>query len=186
METELHGLVARAQQGDREAFGELYERLSPKVYSYLYYHLNARTQLAEDLTEDVFIKVLEKLHRYQDRGVPFSAWVFRIAHNHLIDYVRAQPKQGVMSIDECPDLPEHRSERTLDLALTQTELNRAIGHLTTDQRRVVELRFLQGMSTAETAHALGKSEDAVKKLQSRGLQVLKKNLHGLRQTLAVA
>ena len=186
MDKEIQALVSRAQSGDRDAFGELYERLSPKVYSYLYYHLNARTHLAEDLTEEVFIKVLEKLGRYQDRGLPFSAWVFRIAHNHLIDHVRAQPRQGVLSIDDCHDLPEQQAERTLELALTHTELARAIGHLTPDQRRVVVLRFLQGLSTAETARALGKTEDAVKKLQSRGLQVLKKNLHGQRQALAVA
>ena len=186
MDREIQALVGQAQGGDREAFGELYERLSPKVYSYLYYHLNGRAQLAEDLAEEVFVKVLEKLGRYQDRGLPFSAWVFRIAHNHLIDHVRAQPKQGLVSIEDCHDLPEHRSERTLDLALTHTELIRAISQLTEDQRRVVVLRFLQGMSTAETARVLGKTEDAVKKLQARGLQVLKKNLSAVQQVLAVA
>jgi RNA polymerase sigma-70 factor, ECF subfamily len=186
VDMEIQGLVVRAQAGDRDAFGELYERLSPKVYNYLYYHLNGRAQLAEDLSEEVFVKVLEKLGRYQDRGLPFSAWVFRIAHNHLIDHVRAQPKQGIVSIDDCLDLPEQRSERTLDLALTHTELAAAITRLTEDQRRVVVLRFLQGMSTAETARMLGKTEDAVKKLQARGLQVLKKTLTGTRQALAVA
>jgi RNA polymerase sigma-70 factor (ECF subfamily) len=186
VDRELQTLVGQAQEGSRDAFGELYERLSPKVYSYLYYHLNGRAQLAEDLTEEVFLKVLEKLGRYQDRGLPFSAWVFRIAHNHLIDHVRAQPKQGVVSIDDCHDLPEYRSERTLELALTHTELVRAISHLTEDQRRVVVLRFLQGMSTAETARVLGKTEDAVKKLQARGLRVLKKNLGASQQALAVA
>jgi RNA polymerase sigma-70 factor (ECF subfamily) len=186
VDTDIQTLVDRAQAGDREAFGELYERLSPKVYSYLYYHLHGRAQLAEDLTEEVFVKVLEKLARYQNRGLPFSAWIFRIAHNHLIDYVRAQPKAGVVSIDDCHDLPEHHAERTLELALTHTELAEAITHLTNDQRRVIVLRFLQGMSTAETARVLSKTEDAVKKLQSRGLQVLKKNLHGSREALAVA
>jgi RNA polymerase sigma-70 factor, ECF subfamily len=186
VDLEIQGLVGRAQNGDREAFGEVYERLSPKVYSYLYYHLNGRTHAAEDLTEEVFVKVLEKLDRYQDRGLPFSAWVFRIAHNHLIDYVRAQPKQGITSIDDCIDLPEPQSERTLDLALTHTELVGAMERLTEDQRRVVVLRFLQGMSIAETARSLGKTEDAVKKLQGRGLSMLKKGLSGSRVELAVA
>jgi RNA polymerase sigma-70 factor (ECF subfamily) len=186
VETDTQVLVTLAQAGDRDAFGQLYERLSPKLYSYLYYHLNGRAQLAEDLTEEVFMKVLERLGRYQDRGLPFSAWVFRIAHNHLIDHVRAQPKQGIVSIEDCQDLPEQHAERTLDLALTQTELSRAIATLTEDQRRVIVLRFLQGMSTAETARSLNKTEDAVKKLQARGLQVLKKQLSGDRQVLAVA
>lgn len=183
---EIQAVVERAQDGDREAFGELYEQLSPKVYSYLYYHLNGRSHQAEDLTEEVFVKILERLSRYEDRGMPFSAWVFRIAHNHLIDHVRAQPKLGPISIDECHDLPEQGSERTLELALTHTELAHAISRLTEDQRRVVILRFLQGMSTAEAGHVLGKTQDAVKKLQARGLQVLRKNLNGSRQVLAVA
>src|SRR6266581_3711301 len=156
--------VMRARTGDREAFGELYEHFCSKVYNYLYYHLNGRAHLAEDLTEEVFVKMLERFHTYTDRGLPFSAWIFRIAHNHLIDHLRAQPKQGIASIDECHDLPEQRAERSLELALTHSELSRAIANLTEDQRRVVMLRFLQGMSTVETAHVLGKTEDAVKKL----------------------
>src|SRR5437763_3873283 len=178
--------VERARTGDREAFGELYEHFCSKIYNYLYYHLNGRTHLAEDLTEEVFVKMIEKFHTYRDRGLPFSAWMFRIAHNHLIDYLRAQPKQGITSIDDCHDLPEQHAERTLELALTHSELRSAIATLTEDQRRVVMLRFLQGMSTLETAHVLGKSEDAVKKLQARGLQVLKRALHSSRQALAVA
>jgi RNA polymerase sigma-70 factor (ECF subfamily) len=183
---DIQAVVGLAQNGDREAFGELYEQLSPKVYGYIYYHLNGRSHLAEDLTEEIFVKILERLDRYEDRGMPFSAWVFRIAHNHLIDHIRTQPKLGALSIDDCHDLPEQGAERTLELALTHTELTHAISRLTEDQRRVVILRFLQGMSTAETGHVLGKTQDAVKKLQARGLQVLKKNLNGSRQALAVA
>jgi len=186
MQIDVHDLVERARQGDRQAFGELYEHFSPRIYNYLYYHLNCRAQPAEDLAEEVFVKILKKLGRYQDRGLPFSGWIFRIAHNHLIDHLRAHPKHGVMSIDDCQDLPEQRSERTLGLALTHTELSQALGHLTQEQRRVVVLRFLQGMSTSETAGVLGKTEDSVKKLQARGLQVLKTNLSGAREALAVA
>lgn len=186
MEEQIQGLVERAQAGDAGAFGELYERLAPKVYSYLYYHLNGHTPLAEDLTEEVFVKVLEKLGRYQNRGLPFSAWLFRIAHNHLIDYLRAQPKLGLGSIEECRGVPERRAEQSLELTLTHAELARALGHLTEDQRRVVVLRFLQGMSTAETARVLGKTEDAVKKLQARGLQMLRKSLEAAAEALAVA
>ncbi len=179
-------LVSLAQQGDSQAFAELYETYSPVVYRFLRRRLDGSDEVVQDLTADVFVKVYEKLDRYVERGLPFTAWLYRIAHNHLIDHVRAQPKQGIVSIDDCLDLPEQRSERTLDLALTHTELAAAITHLTEDQRRVVVLRFLQGMSTAETARMLGKTEDAVKKLQARGLQVLKKTLSGTRQVLAVA
>ena len=176
MDGEMRDLVARAQSGDREAFGDLYERLAPKVYNYLYHQVDGRAALAEDLTEEVFVKVLEKLRRYQDRGLPFAAWVYRVAHNHLVDYFRTLPKHGVVSIDCCYDLSESKAEQSLDQALTHSELMKALKRLTDDQRRVVELRFLQGMNIYETSQIIGKSEDAVKKLQARGLMALQRVL----------
>ena len=176
MDADIQGLVERAQAGDREAFGEIYERLAPKVYNYLYHHTNCRAQVAEDLAEEVFVKVLEKFDHYRDRGLPFVSWVYRIAHNHLIDYFRTLPKHGVVSIDDCFDLAEGRAEKTLDQALTHNELAKALKHLTEDQRRVVVLRFLQGMNVLETARAIRKTEDAVKKLQARGLMALRRVL----------
>jgi len=176
VDVEIQRLVGQAQGGDREAFGEMYERLAPKVYNYLYHHAGGRTHVAEDLTEEVFVKVLEKLDSYQDRGLPFVAWVYRIAHNHLVDYFRTLPKQGVVSIEDCYDLAEGRAERTLDQTLTNSELTKALRHLTEDQRRVVVLRFLQGMNVLETARTIGKTEDAVKKLQARGLLALRRVL----------
>lgn len=176
VDSEIQGLVERMQAGDREAFGIVYERLAPKVYGYLYHHTNGRAQLAEDLTEEVFLKVLEKLDRYQDRGLPFASWVYRVAHNHLVDYFRGQPKQGTVSIEDCYNLAEVRAEKTLDQTLTHSELTRALERLTEDQRRVIVLRFLQGMNIAETAEAIGKTEDAIKKLQARGLMALRRVL----------
>lgn len=176
MDLEIQALVERMQAGDRDAFGIVYERLAPKIYSYLYHHTNGRAQLAEDLTEEVFLKVLEKLDRYQDRGLPFASWAYRVAHNHLVDYFRTQPKQGTVSVEDCYNLAEARAEKTLDQTLTRSELTRALQLLTEDQRRVVVLRFLQGMNVLETAGALGKTEDAVKKLQARGLVALRRAL----------
>jgi RNA polymerase sigma-70 factor, ECF subfamily len=178
VDIDVQALVERAQAGDRDAFGEIYERLAPKVYSYLYHQIDGRSHLAEDLTEEVFVKVLEKLDRYSNRGLPFASWVYRIAHNHLVDYFRGLPKQGVVSIDCCYGLAEGRAEKSLDEALTHSELVKALKHLTEDQRRVVELRFLQGMNILETARTIGKSEDAVKKLQARGLMALQRALGG--------
>jgi RNA polymerase sigma-70 factor (ECF subfamily) len=173
---EIAALVGRAQAGDRDAFGALYERLAPKIYSYLYFQLQGRAEVAEDLAEEVFLKVLEKLDRYEDRGLPFSAWVFRIAHNHLIDHVRARPKQASVPIEECQALAETEAERALDRALIRGELSGALEQLTEDQRRVVALRFLQGTNIPQTARAMGKTEDAVKKLQGRGLRTLRRAL----------
>lgn len=176
MDLDIQALVARAQGGDREAFGEIYERLAPKVYNYLYHQIEGRAHLAEDLTEEVFVKVLEKLRHYQDRGLPFASWVYRIAHNHLVDYYRTLPKQGIVSIELCYELAEGRAEKSLETALTHNELVKALRLLTEDQRRVVELRFLQGMNILETSRVIGKSEDAVKKLQARGLMALQRAL----------
>jgi RNA polymerase sigma-70 factor (ECF subfamily) len=176
VEADIQVLVEQAQGGDRASFGAIYERLAPKVYSYLYHHTNGRPHTAEDLTEEVFVKVLEKLGHYQNRGLPFVSWVYRIAHNHLVDYFRTQPKQGVVSIEDCYNLAEGQAERTLDQTLTNSELTKALKRLTDDQRRVLVLRFLQGMNVLETARAIGKTEDAVKKLQARGLVALRRVL----------
>ena len=172
----LQILVARAQDGDRTAFGELYERLAPKIFSYLYHHANGRTELAEDLTADVFLKVLGKLDRYRDRGTPFAAWVYRVAHNRLVDHFRAQPTRGTVPIDDCHHLTETRTEAALDASLTRGVLAEMLQHLTVDQRQVVILRFVQDLSVRETAQAIGRTDDAVKKLQSRGLAALRRAL----------
>ena len=97
VDIDIQVLVEQAQQGDREAFGAIYEQLAPKIHLYLYHHTNGRAHLAEDLTEEVFVKVLEKLQSYQDRGLPFVSWVYRVAHNHLVDYFRdaAAVRRGV-------------------------------------------------------------------------------------------
>ena len=92
MVSDVQALVQRAQANDRAAFGELYELYCPKIYSYLAYHLNGRSEAAEDLTEEVFMKALQNLGSFQFREVPFSSWLYRIAHNHLIDHIRSSKK----------------------------------------------------------------------------------------------
>ncbi len=178
---EMQALVERAKAGDGGAFGELYEKLSPEIYRYLLRHVGGKREAAEDLTEEVFVKVLERLHSYQFRGLPFSAWLYRIARNHLIDHLRAKPKQPVSSIDATPDIAERGAELVLDRSLDRHELSFALARLTVEQRQVVTLRFLEGLSTAETAAIVAKSEDAVKKLQARGLAQLRRTLEQSRR-----
>ena len=108
--------------------------------------------------------------------MPFAAWVYRVAHNLLVDHYRARPKQGTVAIEECHGLAERGAEQSLDRALTGGELAGALRKLTEEQRQVVVLRFLQGCSIAEAAAATGKTEDAVKKLQARGLLALRRAL----------
>jgi len=173
-------LVERAQAGDGAAFGQLYEQFAPEITRYLVRHLNGQREAAEDLTEEVFLKVYERIGSYQFRGLPFSAWLYRIARNHMIDFLRARPRQIVSSLEDAPEIPEKRAEQVMDRSLDRHELTYALNRLTSDQRRVVTLRFLDGFTTAETAEISGKTEDAVKKLQARGLVQLRRILEQAR------
>ncbi|MBI4493172.1 MAG: sigma-70 family RNA polymerase sigma factor [Chloroflexi bacterium] len=168
--------MCRAQKGDENAFARLYTLYSPKIHSYLYYHLNGYGYEAEDLTNEVFVKVLEKIHTFEFRGLPFTAWLYRIAHNHLVDHVRGRPKQPCVPIEACFEMRAEDAQQELETTLSAEDLRTALVCITEEQRRVIVLRFVQGLNTIETAQAMGKSEDAVKKLQARGLQMLKKVL----------
>ena len=90
------------------AFASLYEQYSPLVYHFLRRRLDGSEQVVEDLTEDIFVKVYEKLDRYVERGLPFTAWLYRIAHNHLVDYLRTLPRLSTHSLDEVAEMPEPR------------------------------------------------------------------------------
>jgi RNA polymerase sigma-70 factor (ECF subfamily) len=169
-------LVQRAQGGDRDAFGMLYEQLAPKIYRYVYHRVGRASEVAEDLASGVFLKLIEKLHRYEDRGLPFLVWVYRLAHNQVIDHFRAHPVGRLRAIEDGDTVVEPAAERAFGAVLTRAELTQAFTSLTAEQRTVVTLRFLQGLNIAETAALVGKSEDAVKKLQARGLAALRRAL----------
>lgn len=169
-------LVALAQQGDQMAFATLYEQYSPLVFRFLRRRLDGSEQIVEDLTEDVFVKVYEKLDRYVERGLPFTAWLYRIAHNHLVDYLRSLPRLSTHSLDEVAEMPEPETTSDYTRVLDRQSLEPALARLTPEQRQAVELRFLQGMSVAETATTMGRSDEAVKKLQARALANLRRHL----------
>jgi RNA polymerase sigma-70 factor (ECF subfamily) len=169
-------LVARAQQGDQQAFASLYEQYSPLVHRFVRRRLDGSEQIIEDLTEEVFVKVYEKLDRYAERGLPFTAWLYRIAHNHLVDYLRTLPRLATHSLDEVAEMPERETTSDYTRVLDRQSLEPALAHLTPEQRQAVELRFMQGMSVAETATTMGRSDEAVKKLQARALVNLRRHL----------
>ena len=169
-------LVARAQQGDSQAFAELYETYSPVVYRFLRRRLDGSDEVVQDLTADVFVKVYEKLDRYVERGLPFTAWLYRIAHNHLVDYLRTLPRYQASSLDEGVEVAEHHSGSAFGRVLDRETLEPALARLTAEQRQTVELRFFAGLSVAETAARMGRSDEAVKKLQARALANLRRAL----------
>jgi RNA polymerase sigma-70 factor (ECF subfamily) len=169
-------LVAKAQQGDQMAFATLYEQYRPLVFRFLRRRLDGSDEVIEDLTEDVFVKLYEKLDRYVERGLPFTAWLYRIAHNQLVDFVRTLPRHTAQSLDVVMDVAEHQATAEYRSVLDREALEPALARLTAEQRKAVELRFLQGMSVAETAATMQRSEEAVKKLQARALANLRRYL----------
>lgn len=166
-------LVRRAKAGEPEALSQLHAEHAERVFRYFLSRVDGRAEQAEDLTSEVFLRMLQRLGRYESRGLPFSAWLFRIAHNLLVDYVRHQPRDPHLPLDAAQDAPGPRAEQELHRVADQCDLARALDGLTRAQRDTVELRFVVGLSIAEAAVVVGKSEDAVKKLQARGLVALR-------------
>ena len=168
-------LVVRAKAGDEAAFTQIYERYAMAIYRYVYFRLG-EPELAEDIQAEVFLRMLEGIHRYEDRGWPISAWLYRIARDRTIDMMRRRRKRPQMPLESwggsC-DGPEHSVGEQLEYE----ELTRTLQDLTDDQRRVIQMRFMANMSIQEVAQQLGRTEGSVKALQHRGLQSLARRMH---------
>ena len=175
-EPDVRGLVERAQRGDREALEELYLIHFDRIYSYLHLSVGNRHD-AEDLTTQTFLKMLEAIGRFRWQSVPFSAWLFRIAHNLAIDHFRA--RRRVQTEDEVPEPPGMEESSAEDQAmdsLGQAGMLALIERLSAEQRQVLTLKFLFGFANADVAGILGKTEGAVKSLQHRALASLQKHV----------
>jgi RNA polymerase sigma-70 factor (ECF subfamily) len=172
-------LVRRVRANEPLAFEELYERYSPRVFGYLFQRLNGDAEEAEDLTADVFTRVYEKIDAFQPQGAPLSAWVFRIAHNRLIDSIRRRPRQTQVTLEDAPELAAGPMFGGVEQQVALEQIKRGLGRLTPEQRQVIILRFLEGKSLAETAAIVKRNEDAVKKLQARGLASLRRGIECL-------
>ncbi len=168
-------LVRRAQQQDQEAFAQLYEEHFDKIYRYIAIRIGDRME-AEDVTQQVFLNVLRSISSFKWKGIPFSAWLFRIAHNQVVDYLRKKSKRATVSLDESlvssGDNPQLAAEHRLDVE----RLFSATGRLTEIQREAISLRFTSGLSIAEVAKIMGKSQGAVKALQHSAIVALRKLL----------
>jgi RNA polymerase sigma-70 factor (ECF subfamily) len=171
-------LVVAAQAGEAAAFAGLYDEYAPRVYRYLSVRIQQPAD-AEDLLHRVFVKVIESIGRYRSTGVPFSAWLFRIARNTMIDELRARPNDlAIDSLDGVAqagwDDPAGYAERAADRA----EIRTALAGLTDEQRDVILYRFFADLSTQETAAVMGKREGSVRALQFRAIQALRRQLGG--------
>ena len=173
----LIGLVEKAREGDSEAFGQLYDHYQPSVYRFLYYRVGS-AHLAEDLTADTFFRALRSVSTFRWQGKDFGAWLMTIARNLSTDHFKSSrtrleaPSDDLGTFDAALPSPENDVLTTLS---NETLLS-ALKELPTEQRECIVMRFLQGLSIAETADALGRSSGAIKQLQLRGVRNLAKHL----------
>lgn len=168
-------LIQRANEGNPAAFAKIYDRHQPAIYRYIFYRVGD-VATAEDLTSEVFVRLVEKSHQLVYRGRPLLAWLYTIARNLVTDYHRRGGRVTMLPLDErlaagTVDLDE-ASERVL----TQQMLAAAMTRLTEDQRQVILLKFFEGLANETVARTLGKSIGAVKALQHRGLAALRRIL----------
>ena len=170
-------LVRLAQQRDEKAFAQLYEAYFDRIYRYIVIRIGDATE-AEDMTQQVFLKVLHSISSFRWAGKPFSAWLFRIAHNQVVDHLRRKTRRTTVPIEEAPPIidPGRNPEEALEIKMDMEQVSRAARELTGAQREVISLRFAGGMSIAEVAKAMGRTEGAIKALQHSAIMALRKRL----------
>ena len=167
-------LVRRAQQHDQEALAQLYEEHFNKIYRYVTIRIGNEME-AEDVTQQVFLNTLQSISSFQWRGISFSAWLFRIAHNQVVDYFRKK-KRAALPLDESLENNDINPQLAVEHELDIKQLLLATKQLTEAQREVISLRFTSGLPTAEVAKIMGKSQGAVKALQHSAIVALRKTL----------
>lgn len=167
-------LAAAARELREDAWTEIYSRHAEQVYAYIYYRIGDR-HTAEDLTADVFVRAIAGISKYEWRGTPLLAWLYRIAHNTTIDHRKQLARKAAR---ESQAELEEVEERIDVLAATddRSDMMKAIRMLTDDQQQVLILRFYRGLTNAEVSAVVGKPETAVKALQARGLRSLRRFL----------
>jgi RNA polymerase sigma-70 factor (ECF subfamily) len=163
-------LAQRVSKRDSQAFTELYERYAERIYKYIYFK-SGRTDEAEDLTAQVFLKAWEAVAGYRWEGYPFSTWLYRIAHNQVIDYYRTHHESFPLDALRARESGNDPFEAAQSV-FTSAKIRSALLHLTQEQQRVVTLRFLEGYTTEEVAAIMRKNADSVRALQHRALRAL--------------
>ena len=169
-------LIRLAQKGDEVACAALYDRHYDAVYRYCFYRV-ADTEVAQDLTAEVFVRMVEKLESFRVRGRPLLAWLYTIARNLIYDLHRENGKGHQVPLDEeaqrVPDVGVDLA-RHVDGRIAAEQLAAAMEHLTEEQRQVIMLKFMEDLDNAQVARLLGKTEGAVKSLQHRALGALRR------------
>jgi len=166
-----------AETGTKQVIiGSLYELYYDRIVRYIYVRINDQSE-AENLAGDVFLRALQALDSYRGRIEQMQVWLFRIAHNLVIDYLRKMSKRRDISTDEV-EIPDRLNiEDVLETKLEVKRLTKALQQLTPAQREVIGLRFLAGLSTGEVSKILGKSNGAVREMQSAAVKALRKQMY---------
>jgi RNA polymerase sigma-70 factor, ECF subfamily len=169
-------LVRRAKDGDESALVEIYNQCQAPVYRYVYYRVGSAA-VAEELTAEVFVRMVERLDSFRDLGRPILAWLYTIAHNLVIDQLRRQGRIALLPLDDAMAAEEDgQPHQVAEVREARSNLLAALQRLTEPQRQVILLKFMEARSNAEVAAILGKDEGSVKSLQHRALAALRRNL----------
>ena len=171
--------LAERARTDSNAFGVLYDRHVKRIYNYVHYRTGSAAD-AEDLTERVFFQALEKIPKYQVRGAPFTAWLFRIAHNLVANWHRDASRHPKAPLEEASERSDQRADPPSDVlaAEERAELRAAIAKLPADRQHLLMMKFAEERSNAEIAQEMRRTEGAVKALLHRTLTGLRRDLSG--------
>jgi RNA polymerase sigma-70 factor (ECF subfamily) len=172
---EISKLVNRAAQGDIEAFGQLYTIFLDRIYRYVLYQVRDK-MTAEDITEEVFLKAWKAIKTCKGKGKTFSSWIYRIAHNHIINTRRNLNKLSSIEVEKLSSLNE--PDLVFEMNSEQHEIMESIAELPPNQAQVITLKFIEGFDNREIGKILGKSEGAVRITQLRALTALRQKIGG--------
>lgn len=173
---EEKALIERARE-DKEAFGQLYEIYFDRIFNYVYYRTGNAAD-AEDLTAKIFVRAMKHIPRYEDKGVPFSAWLYRIAHNLVANWHRDNSRRQIIALDDITHwhVGDESPEFATQLMEDKTLLLGAIRRLPSDRQELLILKFVERLSNAEIGDIMGRSEGAIKSLYHRTLLSLREDL----------
>ncbi|MCA9963804.1 MAG: sigma-70 family RNA polymerase sigma factor [Anaerolineales bacterium] len=173
-----NALIERAKT-DKEAFGQLYERYVDRIYNYVYYR-TGNSDDAEDLTARIFIRAMNHMPNYRDQGLPFSAWLYRIAHNLVANWHRDNSRRKLIALDDVSQwqLAGEGPEFATQMMEDKETLMLAIRRLPADRQELLSLKFVDRLSNAEIGDIMGRSEGAIKSLYHRTLLSLREELTG--------
>ena len=170
---EEESLIQRAKERDPVALTQIYEDNFDRIYRYIVLKIGDRTE-AEDMTQQVFLNVIKAIPGYKSKGMPLSSWLYRIAHNQVVDYFRKKSKKQFVPLDERIESGDDDPLRETEKKMQVEELSQATKQLTKAQQEVISLRFAGELSIAEVAKMMGKSTGAVKALQHSAIVALRR------------